>query len=194
MNKALRTLLIEKQKVIAERWCQEVLDTYPKDTAKFLREKNDEFANPIGKSIKQGIEETFAALIQEGKEEAPSFLKDIIQIRAVQDFAASEAVGFVFFLKRIIREELGKAAEEEKIAKALLEFEAQIDQLALASFDIYAQCRNRLADIKTMELKKMTYRLLQQANLVTPRSDNEEEPSSEPEPFLVNTKRKEVVT
>ena len=45
-----------------------------------------------------------------------------------------------------------------------------------------------------MELKKMTYRLLQQANLVTPRSDNEEEPSSEPEPFLVNTKRKEVVT
>lgn len=194
MDKALRTLLIEKQKGIVDKWCQEIVKTYPKDTARFLREKSDEFANPIGNTINQGIEQTFTALVQDNKDsEVHLFLRDLIKVRAVQNFTASQAVSFVFLLKRIIREELGKVAEEEH-SKALLEFETQIDQLALASFDIYSECRDKLADLKTMELKNMTYRLLQQANLVTPRSDNEsEEPNSEPESFLVNTKGKEVV-
>ena len=196
MDKTLRSLLTEKQTVIIEKWCREIINTYPKDTARFLSEKRDEFANPIGNTINQGIEQTFTALIQESKEnEVHLFLKDMIKVRAVQSFTASQAVGFVFLLKRIIREELGKVAEEERIAKALLEFETQIDQLALASFDIYSECRDKLADLRTMEIRNQTYRLLQQANLVTPRSDTEsEEPHSEPEPFLVNTKRKEVVT
>ncbi|AFL98740.1 hypothetical protein Desde_0269 [Desulfitobacterium dehalogenans ATCC 51507] len=196
MDKALRNLLTEKKSLIIEKWCREIINTYPKDTAQFLREKRDEFANPIGNTINQGIEQTFTALVQENKEdEVHLFLKDMIKVRAVQSFTASQAVSFVFPLKRIIREELGKVAEEERMAKALLEFETQIDQLALASFDIYSECRDKLADLKTMELRNMTYRLLQQADLVTPRSDTEpEEPNSEPEPFLVNTKRKEVVT
>ena len=196
MDKALRTLLTEKQATIIDRWCREIMNTYPKDTARFLRENKDEFANPVGNTINQGIEQTFTALIQENKDrEVHLFLRDLIKVRAVQNFTASQAVSFVFLLKRIIREELGKVAEEGHIAKALLEFETQIDQLALASFDIYSECRDKIADIRTKELKNMTYRLLQQANLVTPRSDDEsEEPKSEPEAFLVNTKRKEVVT
>ena len=195
MDKALKTLLIEKQSIIIEKWCREIINTYPKDSARFFHEKSDEFANPIGNTINQGVEQTFKALVQETIEnEVQLFLKDLIKVRAVQNFTASQAVGFVFLLKRIIREELGKVAEEGHLAKALLEFEVQIDQLALASFDIYSECRDKLADLKTMELKNQTYRLLRQANLVTIRSDNEsEEPNSEPEPFLVNTKRKEVV-
>ena len=196
MDKTLRSLLTEKQDLIIEKWCREIINTYPKETTKFLKENRDEFANPIGNTISQGIEQTFTALIQENKEnEVHLFLKDMIKVRAVQSFTASQAVSFVFLLKRIIREELGKVAEEERIAKALLDFETQIDQLALASFDIYSECRDKLADLKTMELRNQTYRLLQQANLITSRPDTEpEEPHSEPESFLVNTKRKEVVT
>lgn len=194
MDKTLRTLLTDKKTTIIDRWCREVMNTYPKDTARFLREKSDVFDNPVGNTINQGIELTFTALIQESKDsEVHLFLKDMIKVRAVQNFTASQAVSFVFLLKRIIREELGRVAEEEH-SKALLEFETQIDQLALASFDIYSECRDKLADLRTKELKSMTYRLLQQANLVTPRSDTEsEEPNSEPESFLVNTKGKEVV-
>ncbi|MGI1659772.1 MAG: RsbRD N-terminal domain-containing protein [Desulfitobacterium sp.] len=199
MDKALRDLLMEKKSSIIQKWQHEILNTYPKDTARFLKEQNDVFANPVGNTMTQGIEQTFTALLQDDESiEVYSFLKDILKVRAVQTFTPSQAVNFVFVLKKIIREELGKVAEDEHISKALLELDVEVDQLALASFDIYSACRDKLADLKTMELKNMTYRLLQQANLVTERPDLDSSELKAPEgsayeQFVVKTKRKEGV-
>jgi len=38
--------------------------------------------------------------------------------------------------------------------------------MALISFDIYMKCREKIYELKTDELRRMTYRLLQKANLV----------------------------
>ncbi|AGA67794.1 hypothetical protein Desdi_0245 [Desulfitobacterium dichloroeliminans LMG P-21439] len=199
MDKALRNLLTEKKSGIIQKWRREVLNSYPKDTTRFLQEQNDVFANPVGNTMTQGIEQTFTALLQDDESiEVHSFLRDIIKVRAVQTFTPSQAVNFVFLLKKIIREELGKVVEDVQVSRALLELDAQIDQLALASFDIYSECRDKLADLKTMELRNMTYRLLQQANLVTERPDVDTSAPEAPEgsayePFVVKTKRKEGV-
>lgn len=168
MDKALSTLLMEKKPVLIQKWCQLIMDTYPKDTSRFLREQNDEFTNPVGHTINQSVEKIYSALLQDNEDmEVDLYLRDMIKVRAVQSFTPSQAIGFVFLLKKVIREELAKMAEEASISKALLEFETKIDQLALASFDIYSECREKLSDLKTMELKNMTFRLLKQANLVT---------------------------
>lgn len=45
--------------------------------------------------------------------------------------------------------------------------ESEIDELALYTFDIYAKCREQLYDLKTDELKRMTFTLLKKANLMS---------------------------
>jgi hypothetical protein len=68
-------------------------------------------------------------------------LDALIRIRAVQDLTASQAVGFVFLLKPILRE----------LAPVDDSLNDRIDRLALMAFDKYMQCREQLADIRVNE-------------------------------------------
>lgn len=190
MDMALKSLLEKKKPVIMQKWFDAIMNTYPVDTSGFLKTQKDPFANPVGFTITQGIDKVFTALLQENETTAlQPFLTDIIRMRAVQNFTPSQSVNFIFLLKKIIREELGKALENHQISKELTVFELKIDELALSSFDIYLECREKIYELKNMELKNMTYRLLKKANLVyelpTDESDSQE--------LGVNTKRKEVV-
>lgn len=190
MDMALKNILEEKKPVIMQKWFDAIIATYPVDTSGFLKKQKDQFANPVGFTITQGIERVFTALLQENKTTAMEpFLTDIIKVRAVQNFTPSQAVDFIFFLKRIIKEELGKALENQQVSNEFAVFESKIDELALSSFDIYSECRGKLYELKNMELKNMTYRLLKQANLVSELPMEE----SDSQEINVNTKRKEVV-
>ncbi|WP_309446485.1 RsbRD N-terminal domain-containing protein [Desulfosporosinus nitroreducens] len=94
-------------------------------------------------------------------------MDDIIRVRAIQDFTPAQALNFVFFLKRVIREELEKEIKQNKLYDELLEFESEIDELALYTFNIYVKCREQLYQLKTDELKRMTFSLLKKANLMS---------------------------
>jgi hypothetical protein len=48
----------------------------------------------------------------------------------------------------------------------MVAFEEQIDQLILLSFDIYVKCRERIYELKTDDVRRMTFRLLRKANLI----------------------------
>ena len=48
----------------------------------------------------------------------------------------------------------------------LLRFEAGIDKLVQSSFDVYMKCREQVYELKANEVKNMTFRLLQRANLI----------------------------
>lgn len=190
MGMELRDLIKEKQAVIIKKWFDAIIDTYPVDTSGFLKKQKDQFANPVGFTISQGIEKIVAALVgEEDMASVSTFLTDLIKVRAVQDFTPSEAVGFIFSLKKIIKEELGEAIEDRQISEALGALEVKIDELTLSSFDIYVQCREKLYELKNMELRNMTYRLLKKANLVSelPPQDGENEE------LTVKTTRKEGV-
>jgi hypothetical protein len=174
MKKELRSLIEEKRPAIIQKWFDAIMDTYPVDTSGFLRKQKDQFANPVGFTISQSIDKIFTALLQ-GEENAKvnDFLTDLIKVRAVQEFTPSQALGFIFPLKMIIREELGGAIEERQYSEAIIALFARIDELALSSFDIYSQCREQLYELKIMELKNMTFRLLKKANLVSEQPDEE---------------------
>jgi len=174
----LKNFLSDKRAVILKRWIDHILDTYPAETANFLREKNSRFANPVGHSVSEGVEGIFEDLLQGIERDRVSvFLDNIIRIRAIQEFTASQAVSFVFFLKKIIRDELAKEIRENSLSDELTLFESQIDSLGLLAFDIFMRCREKLYDIKANEMKHMTFRLLQKANMICEQPEEETEVS-----------------
>ena len=117
--------------------------------------------------MSQGTEGILEVLIA-GKEltEDLHFLNDFIKVRAIQDFTPSKAMNFIFLLKKVIRDALEKEIRQNQIYDVLLELESKIDDLALFAFDIYVKCREQIYELKTDELKRMTYTLLKKANLM----------------------------
>ena len=163
----LKSLLTEKRATILKKWFDLILDTYPADTSNFLKKQKNQFANPVGHTISEGIEGLLDGLLEEADSDKVSpFLDSIIRVRAIQDFTPSEAIGFIFLLKQVIRESLYKEIREHQMYDELLRLETRIDDLVRISFDVYMKCREQVYELKANEVKKMTFRLLQRANLV----------------------------
>lgn len=171
----LKSLLLEKKSVILAKWFDRIVETYPTDTSNFLKRQKNTFANPVGAAITQGIEGIFDELLEQRQNDdrIAQFLDDIIRIRAVQNFTPSEALSFIFSLKKAIRKELKQEIRENDCSDELDALEVSIDNLALSSFDIYVKCREKIYEIKAEEVKRMTFRLLQRANLVRNAQDQE---------------------
>ncbi|MEW6001071.1 MAG: RsbRD N-terminal domain-containing protein [Nitrospirota bacterium] len=185
-----KNLLLEKRSILLKKWFQLILETYPADTMRFLKDQKNKFSNPVGHTIRKGIEGIFEELTNEmDSERVSTFLDNIIRIRAIQDFSPSRAISFVFLLKKVIREELESEILENKLSDELLKFESKIDDLALLSFDIYMKCRERIYELKANELKNMYYRLLQKANLIYEiQEEKQEEKSDSKDSNIVNLK------
>ncbi|MBI5639959.1 MAG: RsbRD N-terminal domain-containing protein [Nitrospirae bacterium] len=163
----MENLLSEKRSAILSRWYDTILETYPAETAVYLRSQENRFANPVGHSITHGIEAIFDDLMRGlDVERVSPFLDTIIRIRAVQDMTPSQAVSFIFSLKKVIREEIALDAQGDFPWQDLLALESAIDVLAVLSFDIFVKCREKLYDLKANEMRKMTFRLLQRVNTV----------------------------
>ncbi|KUO69745.1 MAG: hypothetical protein APF81_17235 [Desulfosporosinus sp. BRH_c37] len=167
MDMKLKGLLEEKKSTILSGWFNVIIETYPADNTGFLKKQKNRFANPVGHTFSQGLEGILEALIEEkGLAVALPFLEDIIKVRAVQNFTPSKALGFIFTLKKVVREELKTEIRQDQIDNELMSFESRIDDLALSAFDIYMKCGEQLNQLKFDELKRMTFTLLKKANLM----------------------------
>jgi hypothetical protein len=173
MDINFKNQLLEKKTVILKKWFDAVADTYPDDTSNFLKKKKAQFANPVGYNLAEGLEGLFDALIQGViLDKVSIFLDSIVRIRAIQEFTPSEAVAFVFQLKKIVRQELGsEVLQQQRMIEELAAFDAAIDDFALFSFDIFMKCREKIYEIKANEARSMTFRLLQQAKLIVDDQD-----------------------
>ncbi|WP_088185810.1 RsbRD N-terminal domain-containing protein [Desulfosporosinus sp. FKA] len=168
MDSKLKDLLEKKRSELVSKWTDAIISTYPKDPSGMLKNKKDRFENPIGHTITNVTQNLFQALLDEKSlTDCKQLLDDIIRVRAVQDFAPSKAVSFIFMLKNVVREELGKEIRQNQIYEEIFKFESQLDDLALFAFDIYSGCREQLNQLKTDELKRMTFTLLKKANLMS---------------------------
>ena len=104
----IREALISKKTKIAGKWVESILDSYPPESADFLKSKKNQFSNPIGFTITDNAEKIFDAIINERDEaEIKLFVNEIIRMRAVQNFTPSQAVGFILLLKKLIHDEIG---------------------------------------------------------------------------------------
>jgi hypothetical protein len=169
----LNDYLKEKKSAILKKWFDAVAETYPNETSTFLKKQKAQFTNPVGYTLSEGVEHLFDALLQGMMPDTVSrFLDSIIRIRAIQEFSPSEAVSFIFQLKKVVRQELGKEIlGQQGIAEELAAFESAVDDLALFSFDLFMKCREKIYELKANEAKNMTFRLLQQARLIVDNQD-----------------------
>ncbi len=162
----------EHRDEILKRWTDRVIDSYPEETAKFLRSKADPFANPVGAGLREGLAELLDGVIDgvDPEELAPA-LDRVIRVRAVQEFSPSQAVGFIFELKNLLREVAGAPAGENSQHP----FDASIERLGLFAFDVYANCREEMWKIRAREIRNQSVGIMERvAAWKERREDNSE--------------------
>ena len=150
-----RELAIHRESIL-ERWIGSVMDAYPDETGKFLKKEGDPFSNPVGAGLREGLADIVDGLANgAGEEVFDPALDRVIRVRAVQDFSAAAAVGFVFDLKQIVREALDPSIE------SLYEFDQRIDRLGLQAFDVYMRCREQVWAIRAKEIRNQSLGILE---------------------------------
>ncbi len=145
----------EKKTVIADRWLEEIYATYQDEAARFLRSKKDQFANPMGHAIRTGThgicEQVFGDM---DVEILCAHLQEIVKMRAIQDMAPSQALSFVFLLRKAMADVLDTKDKNENEVAAIMEYDHRVDQVALFAFDIFTKCRQQIYDMRINELKR----------------------------------------
>jgi RsbT co-antagonist protein rsbRD N-terminal domain len=162
----LTTHLAQKKSAILGRWLTTIYESYPPETAIFLRKEKDRFDNPVGYRISEGLEGLYGALIQDfDRERVLHFLDEIIRIRALQNFSPSQALAFIFLLKNVIRQELADEIRKENLAAEVMECESRIDGLALLGFDVYSKRREKINEMKAHEAERRISGLMRKVGI-----------------------------
>lgn len=165
----LKTVLAERKTSIVRKWFDRVVETYPADTSQFLKRQKDPFNNPVGSTTLESLTRIFDELLKDtpDSDALQAAADPIIRIRAVQTmFSPSQAVGFPYYLKKIIREELAGRMTDPQALQALLAFELEIDRLSLVAFNIYMACRETVLKLRTNLEKERLYKAFSRAGLI----------------------------
>lgn len=173
---SFQEVLTKHKSAILEDWLQAILETYPPETARFLRQTKDGFANPVGATIKAETEHIFDELLASSPQgqELNKFLDRIIRIRAVQDFTPDHALSFIFALKHAVRHRLGKEIEKQGLGDELLRYEDMVDRLMLLAFGIYMSCREQIYDLKAKEMRNLYAKVLERSGVFAVIPEQEE--------------------
>jgi hypothetical protein len=155
-SRGVLVALAQNQPRIAERWLQQTLAGYPGQGTHFLLQEKNPFRNPVGQTFREGLPALLAELAGEmNPARLRAALDGMVRIRAVQDFSASQALAFLFLLKKVLREELPEEICSD--AEGMSQLEDRIDQLALLAFDLFSECRAQLSEIKLREARRRVY-------------------------------------
>jgi hypothetical protein len=164
----LPELLRDRRSSILRRWKAMTLEVYADEAARFIRDEKDPFQNPVGHAITEGLDVLLdGVLAGAAAEDIEKALDAIVRIRAVQGLPPSQGVGFIFILKQIIREEAGDMPEGRDGLAELSVLDSRIDHVALAAFDLYMRCREKICDIRVNEIKHLTSKLIERAERST---------------------------
>jgi len=139
---------------VVEKWRACVAATYPAESVRHLLGDADLFRNPFGRVLRERlpvlVDELFGGM---DRGRFLPALDEVIRVRAVQDFSASQATGFLLPLKQVIRDEI----DPDPAVAALLD--QRIDEMLLAAFDIYTECREKIGKIQVEAAKRRVFLL-----------------------------------
>lgn len=151
----LRQALEANKDAIVQKWFEGALATYSETASAAFDRQKDRFANPVGHSLRVGTQVIFGELLEGmDAEKIREPLREIIKIRAVQEISGSQAVGFVFDLKRAIRAVLPDAVKHPSNSAEWERIDGRVDQLALLAFEVFVESRERLGELRINEVKR----------------------------------------
>ncbi len=140
---------------IVDRWVDHTLSSYKSST--FFKKGPDKFSNPVGGNTREALGRLFKLLTKGADpKDFVEPLDQIMRIRSIQEFSASEAVSPIHAVKHITRELLAEDSERKQFVADLYDFEFAVDMAVLAAFDLYMQCRERLYKVRVKEIKTGT--------------------------------------
>lgn len=161
------SVLTEQKNQLSEKWADLILQTYPKETQIIWGRQKDRFQNPVGAAIIEATQELFNEMLDwQDAGKIAEGLDKLIRIRSVQDFSPSQAISFVFLLKKLLRDEFFKPMKKEGTLEALLRFEAKIDNMSMMAFDIYCKGREQIYRLRVDEVKRAQSNLLKRAGML----------------------------
>ncbi len=167
MTNDLKKFLEQNKENIVQDWFEAAIKTYPEESYTFLSKEKNNFANPVGTTLKMSLASVFSEILKSvNKETIKNYIDSIMKIRAVQSFAPSNALSFILSLKNIIRKKLSKKFDLKDVIDELFAIESKIDEILFISFDSYSEMREKLNDIKANELKNSTYKAFEKAGLL----------------------------
>ena len=164
MSDTLQAALRKGREKIIACWVKSADNLYPFAAAGLLHSTADAFANPVGARSREAAGLLFDAILDPGYDSArlTAGLEEFLRVRAVQDMRPEQAVGPVFFFKRLIRDYL--AEEEflfdEESRMQVLRLETRIDNLVLRAFGLYMNCREALFSVKLNDMQRRNSQLL----------------------------------
>jgi len=148
LDEALRNY---RQKIV-NKWVDYTLSTY--EASSFFKKERDKFANPVGANTREALDRLFVLLAKNvDSKEYVAPLEQIMNIRSIQEFTASQAVAPLHAVKHITRDVLSKDKETRELIADLYDFEFAVDLMVLAAFDLYMQNRERLYKVRIAEIK-----------------------------------------
>ena len=154
--------LKNKKEKILSTWIERTLDSYT--SSGFFKSSKDRFANPVGANIKEGLTRLYNLIVKgAAPQEYTEPLDQVIRIRAVQDFSPAQAVAPILELKWVVKQVFSADKECRSLLPELDSFDCDVDRVALAAFDLYMECRDRLHRARIRELKSGSYILTDSA-------------------------------
>ncbi len=158
---------IKKNKsLLLKEWFTATINTYPKDSARILGKDSNRFDNPVGAVTRESLEDVLDLISEKYTEQTlEKALDPVIRIRAVQAFDASDAVSFIFALKKIGEPFLDQSQ--------LRQFDHMVDHIALAGFDKFMKCKEEIFLLKSTESKRRIHRAFERAGLVAELTEEE---------------------
>lgn len=159
----LDEILAARRPLILRRWLDAILTLYPGETARFLKDEPDPFSNPVGQMMREAIADLYDRLqtARPPVTDACPPLERLMRLLAVQNTAASRAVGVLLALKGLVRAELTPQCDGPSLYQALVEVDERVDAITLLAFDLYVASREQLADLKVQESRRRTQKLLE---------------------------------
>jgi hypothetical protein len=158
-------LLKERTDTIVERWVEATLSSYPSEASALFQKRQDPFANPIGDSVRKGTRGVLQTILGGMDQKALRFhLDEIVRVRAVQDMSPSQALSFVFSLRSILRDVLPELDTDPGLRRELPELEEKIDTVALTAFEVYAERREEVSQLRINEVKRQVAWVFEKMN------------------------------
>lgn len=177
---SLRDLLRRNSGAILKRWVDLILETYPADTAAMMRKDTNQFSNPVGATISRETAVLFGELCEGTQAERCSVSLDaILKIRSVQDFSPSQAVGFLFLLKKAIADTLKGDLHRGPVVGEWQKFQSRVDEMILRAFDIYVDCREKICEIRVNQARAerdMAFRMMERMGHSRGKGENDRSP------------------
>jgi hypothetical protein len=154
----LQKFLKQNRKSILQKWFDQTINTYEPEMVRFLKREKNQFSNPVRNTIVTSLEKIFDGILNGIGVNEYHGLEEMIKLRAVQEFSPSEALSFLFDLKKIIRKELINSDQKDEIITETCLFDEKFDTLFSLAFDVYSECRMKIHEIKLTEIKSRSQR------------------------------------